>query len=740
MPRAAQEIEASVLRGRLSAIRYHKDGFLVGTLAVGEDSTSPTLETVKGEMLQPVIGLVYVLHGSRTVHPRFGEQFAFTAYEAELPTGRDAIRAYLQEVGDYVGPVVAKAIVEAYGDEAIEVCRQAPERVAAEIRGMTPDRARALAKTLRDSESEEKWNLQMKELLAGTRISKSAIRRIRDLWGAEAPAIISANPFLLTEVSGIGFPSADSVASRVGIAHDAPVRIRAGLVYVLEEAAREGHSCLPAAVLIRRATELLVLSSKDTVDAETSRLEDEGGLVYSPDADLYYLPGLYDAEESVRKDLLAHVSREIEEDVDPVLDGLKGDQVEAVSRAVRERVFYLVGAPGTGKTFAVRRIVDSFPGARIALAAPTGKAARRLSESTGLEATTIHRLLGTVVKANGSMEFVAGRTNPIKADVVVIDEASMLDVRLAASLFEAVSPATRLYIVGDPNQLPSVGPGTVLADIVASGAIPGAELREIKRQDPGLIVTNCHRIRDGKGLLLDNSASRDLFFLERGSPETIAREIVELVTTRLPKAYKASAIAGDIQVLSALREKTLLGCESLNDRLQEALNRDGETVPGEKLRAGDRVIQLANITARDEIAREEVFVANGDLGRVIAIEAEKIEVQFENPGRRIVFSRRGHNLGLAYALTVHKFQGSEARIVVIPVDRCYGPLVFQRNWIYTALSRAREVCILVGDRNEAEAAIGRVRAQARYGDLRRKLSNDSGREDDSLLEKIEENA
>ena len=397
---------------------------------------------------------------------------------------------------------------------------------------------------------------------------------------------------------------------------------------------------------------------------------------------------------------------------EPDFEGLAEDQKEALSNAVASGVFILTGAPGTGKTYTLKRIISSFPEAHVALAAPTGKAAKRVFEQSGRPALTIHKLLEPQKVGDGFV-FTRDAVNPIEADLIILDEVSMVDVPLMARFLEAVAPGTRLILVGDTYQLPSVGPGNILKDLIACGAIPATELTIIKRQDEGLIIRNCHRIKNGQDIELGNSTARDFFFLKRDDPEEIRETIVELVSRRFPESYKADPLR-EVQVITPLREKTALSSKALNEEFQRRIN-PNHKLDGVRFKVRDKVIQTKN--------QYDLDIINGDIGYVLDLSEKDrtLTVTFENPTRVVELPLHQNDLELAYAITCHKFQGSEARIIVVPVHRSFGPLIMQRNWLYTAVSRAREVCVLVGQREEMPKIIQRNAPQRRHTRLKEML-------------------
>jgi exodeoxyribonuclease V alpha subunit len=387
-------------------------------------------------------------------------------------------------------------------------------------------------------------------------------------------------------------------------------------------------------------------------------------------------------------------------------DGLAADQIEALRKMQGARVFVLTGAPGTGKTYLVKRILASLGSARVALAAPTGKASMRMMEQTGQSASTIHRLLEPT-PSNGRYYFARNADNPLEVDVVVLDECSMIDVTLMASFLDALPLSARLILIGDTNQLPPVGAGNVLRDIISSGVVETAELTAIKRQDAGLIIRNCHAIRDGHDITYENDPDDDFLWQDEQDEMTIANAVIDMVARRFPA--RGFSPTRDVQVITPKREKGELSCKALNKRLQAALN---PNIPAENSRfaPGDKVIQLKNDNG--------LGIYNGDIGRLDAIDtgARTYTVTFENPERQVVIKWPA-DIDLAYAITCHKFQGSEAPAVVIPIHRSQGPRILQRSWLYTAISRARKLCVGVGQFNETPKIIRRQAQVRRYTQL-----------------------
>lgn len=701
--------------GILVAIRYHQSNFLIGQV----ETSSGKRVTVKGNIVAPQTSLEYVFHGKIETHPKYGAQFSFTHYEAKYPTSTEAIRQYLVENCKWVGPRVSAAIVAKYGEDSLRTCKDEPERVAAEVAGITPERAAEVAKMLRENERNERLHLALQELLGGTAVTRWSVSKILEKWGDDAPGIITKNPYIMVdEIDGVGFATADEVARKAGYAVDGPERIRAGLLHTLKTAARqEGHVCLTGELLVGKACELLGGLPRDLVSERAQALIAEADIRL--DRGMLYTPELQRNEELVASKLGNLLQAKARIGLDSPSDFLDNadlaeDQATALRLAITHPVMILTGAPGTGKTWTIRRILELVPeGSIVKLAAPTGKAAKRITEQSGEEATTIHRLLGPIFK-DGKFSFTHNHANPMPADMIILDEVSMIDVSLMARFLDAVGPGTRLVLVGDTYQLPSVGPGSVLRDLIASEAIPACELTIIKRQDEGLIVRNCHRIKAGKPIEIDNT-SRDFFFLDHGEPAEVQAVIFDLVTRRLPEHYGADPLR-DIQIITPTNEKSDLSCKAINRLFQDQWNRR-ELLKGCRFKVGDKVIQTKNDYENE--------VVNGDIGYVTEINTRDklIVVQFENPEREVTLALYANDLQLAYAITCHKFQGSESRIIVVPVHACFGGMIMQRNWIYTAISRAKEVCVLVGQEIEAQKAVRRNRNIARFSMLRDRLAS-----------------
>ncbi|MFA5187100.1 MAG: AAA family ATPase [Patescibacteria group bacterium] len=589
-------------------------------------------------------------------------------------------------------------------------------RLAGKMAGIK-DESAALRRATRGDMVPEKLRIDYDALaevdafLEGLGVWKSSKFAIVKTHGAKSLAMIRTDPWLLSrEVKGIGFAMADRIAERVGADMKSTTRVRAGIMHVIRETCWQGgHTRLPLPTVIEEATRLLGLGPA-VIEKEIEVLIKSGALADA--AGFLAPPSLATDEAMVAGKLLTLLKADLPSG-SPVLDGLAEDQIAAVKGACESPVFILTGAPGTGKTYTIKRIIEAFPDADIALAAPTGKAAKRMIEHTGMDAQTIHRLLEpSFDRDTGGFSFGRTASHPLDLDLIILDEVSMIDVSLMARLLEAVRPGTRLILVGDTYQLPAVGPGNVLKDLIASGVVPSVELTIIKRQDDvgGLIVKNCHRIKEGKDIELANREGSDFFFMNISDPEKIQSTIYDLVSKRLPEKYGADPLK-DIQLISPLREKTTLSCKAFNELFQSRFN-SALPVPKCRYKVGDKVINTRN--------DYKAGIINGDIGYVVFINPsmKTITVNFEAPDREVTLPLYDNALDLAYCVTCHKYQGSEARIVVVPIHRSFGGLIMQRNWLYTAISRAREVCVLVGQRSEVPLIIGRNQQQRRETALR----------------------
>ena len=682
------------------------------------------------------------LTGEYTVHPSYGPQFKVQQYSIKAPEDIASIERYLGSGAiKGVGAALAARIVRKFKEDTFRIIEEEPERLA-EIKGISERKAQEIAQ-----QTEEKRELRQAMIfLQNYGISLSLAVKIYQTYQLDMYRIIQENPYRMAEdVTGVGFKIADEIAHRVGIHLDSDFRIRSGIMYVLQQASLEGHTYLPEELLTRRACELLGVDAsgveKHYMDMAIDRkliLKQSEAEVQIYASTFYYmelnvavmlreLNVKYDFSETAVEQRIRKIEQLSELELDEM-------QRTAVKEAVRSGLLVITGGPGTGKTTTINTIIQYFEseGMDIALAAPTGRAAKRMSETTGYEAKTIHRLL----ELSGGMDEHAGfernEQNPLETDVIIIDEMSMVDITLMHNLLKAVVAGTRLILVGDVNQLPSVGPGCVLKDIIDSHACNVVRLNRIFRQaSESDIIVNAHKINRGEVVSLDNK-SRDFFFLKRYDANVIISICIQLIRQKLPKYVNASPF--DIQVLTPMR-KGLLGVERLNTILQQYLNPpDGKKAEREHgqtiFRVGDKVMQIKNnyqaeweIRSRYNIPIEKgLGVFNGDMGIVREINSfsETLTVEYEE--RRMVEYpfKELDQLDLAYAITIHKSQGSEYPAVIIPL--LTGPrMLMNRNLLYTAVTRARKCVTLVGDAKAFYNMEANVNEQKRYSGLRDRL-------------------
>lgn len=688
-------------------------------------------------------------------HPSYGQQFSVSSYEIVIPQDSLAMERYLGSGAiKGIGAALAARIVRHFGDDTLRIIETEPERLA-EVKGISERKAREIAEQVEDKADMRKAMMFLQQY----GISQTLGAKIYQQYKQDMYRILKENPYKMAEdISGVGFKIADEIAARIGIHTDSDYRIRSGLLYILLLATAEGHVYLPKRVLLARAEKLLGVQAdymeKHIVDLAIDRkivvkeitddfTDEKEQVVY---ASQYYQIELHTAQmlhelnlkDTVDEEVIAEKIRRIQKAEKIELDEM---QQQAIAEAVKNGLLVITGGPGTGKTTTINGIIRYFEmeGLDIYLAAPTGRAAKRMTEATGYEAKTIHRMLeltGAPEEKSGSIYFERNAQNPLEADVIIIDEMSMVDIFLMHALLSAVVSGTRLILVGDVNQLPSVGPGSVLKDIIASGEFPVVELVKIFRQaSQSDIVVNAHKINQGVPVSLDNK-SMDFFFLKRYDANVIISVVITLIQKKMPKFVDAEPY--DIQVLTPMR-KGLLGVERLNVILQQYLNPPSkekkEKEHGKGLfREGDKVMQIKNnyqleweIRGLYGIPVEKgVGVFNGDTGIIKEINtfAETITVEFDE--RRFVeYSfKQLEELELAYAITIHKAQGSEYPAVIIPL--LAGPkMLMNRNLLYTAVTRARKCVTLVGDEKVFAEMENNKMEQSRYTtlDLRIKESH-----------------
>lgn len=721
--------------------RNQENGYTVASLIVdGEELTCVGTFQALSE------GETICGKGRYTEHPSYGQQFSICSYETVVPQDAFAIERYLGSGAiKGIGAALAARIVRKFGDDTLRIIEEEPERLA-EVKGISERKAREIAEQV-----EEKADMRKAMMfLQKYGISQTLGVKIYQQYKQDMYRILKENPYKMAEdINGIGFKMADEIASRIGIHTDSDYRIRSGLLYILLLATGEGHVYLPKKLLLERAQQLLGVQAdymeKHLTDLSIDRKivikeieTDHTGKQQVIYASQYYQIELHTAqmlhelnvkdtaEEEVLQEKIKQIQRAEKIDLDE-------KQQEAIKEAVRNGLMVITGGPGTGKTTTINAIIRYFEmeGLDIYLAAPTGRAAKRMTEATGYEAKTIHRLLeltGIPEESSARVHFERNAQNPLEADVIIIDEMSMVDIFLMHALLSAVVTGTRLILVGDVNQLPSVGPGSVLKDIIRSEEFPVVELTKIFRQaSQSDIVVNAHKINQGIPVVLDNK-SMDFFFLKRYDANVIISVVITLIQKKLPKFVDAQPY--DIQVLTPMR-KGLLGVERLNGILQQYLNppekEKKEKEHGNGLfREGDKVMQIKNNYQIEWEVRglygipveKGVGVFNGDTGilREINTFAETVTVEFDE--RRFVeYSfKQLDELELAYAITIHKAQGSEYPAVIIPL--LGGPkMLMNRNLLYTAVTRARRCVTLVGDEKTFEEMENNRMEQSRYTTL-----------------------
>ena len=697
----------------------------------------------------PVVtqGASVELEGNFTQHPVYGKQFQAVRLTEKMPEDALAMERYLGSGAiKGIGAALAGRIVRHFGDDTFQIVENEPERLS-EVKGISEKKAREIAMQIAEKSDMRKAMMFLQKY----GISLNLGAKIYQKYGDSVYSVLQENPYRLADdISGVGFKIADEIAYRIGIHTDSDYRIKSGMVYTLLQATGEGHVYLPKDELFQRASELLGVDSsymeKHLVDLAMDRKivqKEQGDQILIYPAQYYYLE-LNTARMLRELDIFCPedekiVERrivQIEKETGTVLDEM---QKKAVQEAAGHGLLILTGGPGTGKTTTINAIIRYFEGegAEIRLAAPTGRAAKRMTEATGYEAQTIHRLLELSGMPEDDREgqpihFERNAENPLETDVIIIDEMSMVDIHLIHSLLMAVTAGTRLILVGDENQLPSVGPGNVLRDIIRSGQFPVVELKKIFRQaSESDIVVNAHKINKGEQVEINNK-SRDFFFLKRYDADIIIRVVIALIQEKLPKYVEAKPF--EIQVLTPMR-KGLLGVERLNQILQRYLNPPDASKKEKEIgqglfREGDKVMQVRNnyqleweIHGRYGIPIEKgVGVFNGDTGIIKTINefAETAEVEFED-GRWAEYSfKQLDELELAYAVTIHKSQGSEYPAVIIPL--LSGPrMLMNRNLLYTAVTRARKCVTVVGSEETFRDMIRNEKQQRRYSSLDQRI-------------------
>ncbi len=707
------------LRGIVDRITFQNEenGYTVARLQVeGATAYNNRPATIVGEMLSINPGETVVLEGEWTTHKQYGAQFKIESYQTVYPSTVEGMRRYLGSgLIKGIGPVTAKRIVNHFGKESLDVIENNPERLV-DVEGLGTKRAKWIIDAWEDQREIHNVMLFLQSHEVGTGYAVKIWKR----YGHEAIELIRENPYRLSvDVWGIGFLTADRIAQKMGIPAHSDRRIQAGILHVLNEAAdKEGHVFLPEDALIESCAEALDVPV-DAIAPCVAQLLSEESIVANDER--VYLPHLYYAEQGaatrcyqlsqVQRIELGNIPAEVRaiEQRDRVTFAPR--QKLALEKALSHNLLVLTGGPGTGKTTTIKGLIALLEARKkkIALAAPTGRAAKRMSEATGHEAKTIHRLLKF---SPSEMAFEKNFDNPLEIEALIVDEISMVDTVLMNSLLRAVPISASVVLVGDVDQLPSVGAGNVLKDVIASGIVEVVELNEIFRQaQTSHIVTNAHAINRGEMPYVRNDRDADFFFIEVSEPDQVVETICGLCAARLPRTYRMDSIE-DIQVLVPMyRGET--GANNLNQVLQDELNPSGQemTRGGIRFRVGDKVMQVRNNYDRD--------VFNGDIGRVLGIEDDILRVRFQDRVIEYEFSELDE-LVLAYAMSVHKSQGAEFRAVVMPLTTQHY-MMLQRNLLYTAITRARELVILVGTKQALGMAVRNNRVAERHTTLSQRI-------------------
>ncbi|WP_029323253.1 SF1B family DNA helicase RecD2 [Butyrivibrio sp. AE3004] len=684
--------------------------------------------------------------GEMTEHPVYGEQIKVSSYKIAAPDDIESMERYLGSGAiKGIGETMARRIVKKFGSDTFRIIEDEPERLA-EIKGISEKKARDIAIQLADKK-------EMRDafvFMSGYGISSTMSVRIYEKYGASVYKILKENPYKLADdIEGIGFKTADEIAARVGISVDSDFRIRSGILYVLLDASAEGNSYLPKDELIRKSKELLGVNSEN-IEMMMDNLMVERKLIYKGDNEVYAASFFY--EEQAIAVMLNELNIKVSHEPESVLldrirrieekRGIELDELQrrAAAASASNGVVIITGGPGTGKTTTINTIIRYYAEEQmeIMLAAPTGRAAKRMTETTGYEALTLHRLLGVGggisddndVKTR--IHYEKNADNPLEADAIIIDEMSMVDMHLFAALLKAVLPGTHLILVGDSSQLPSVGPGQVLHDLIESKAYTTITLQKIFRQaKESDIVMNAHHIKNGEQIKMDNK-SKDFFFLKRDNADVIYKHMIELIRDKLPGYVESQS--SDIQVLTPMKRGPL-GAQTLNTILQKYLNpadpHKKEYVHGDRvIRVGDRVMQIHNnyqaeweVLGKNGITIEKgLGIFNGDMGVVREINnaIKELVVEFDE-GRCVVYPfSELDDLEHAYAITIHKSQGSEYPAVILPL--LGGPrMLLNRNLLYTAVTRAQKCVVVLGNVETVETMINNEEQLKRYTGLKDRI-------------------
>lgn len=676
------------------------------------------LVTLTGSLLDVPVGSVLLVDGDWRVDPKYGQQFVAQSWTEVMPATIYGMEKYLGSgLVKGIGPVFAKAIVRQFGTDTLDIIDNEPDRLLE-----VPKLGKKRVAKIKESWERQKDIKEVMVFLQGHGVSTAFAAKIYRKYEKESIAKVKENPYQLADdIWGIGFKTADGIASKMGYEKNDPRRCRSGILYTLNELAEEGHVYAEPEHLVETATKLLEADEGSVRQALSGMIETKDLIA---DNDMLYLPPFYYAENGSAnrlRTLLCDTSGisvaaepEATYGVKPANDGIVYDEVQqsAIAKALDSKVMVLTGGPGTGKTTTTQGIIEAFKsrGMRILLAAPTGRAAKRMTEATGMEAKTIHRLL----EYNPMDGYKKNEETPLEGDALIVDECSMIDILLFYNLMKAIPANMRLILVGDIDQLPSVGAGNVLRDIIDSQQIPVVRLTRIFRQaQSSRIVMNAHAINAGKYPNISNGKDTDFFFIKQEDADEMVKLIIGLVRDRLPRTY--SYPAKEIQVLTPMQRGTV-GAGNLNIELQNALNPTGASLTrgGYTFRQGDKVMQIRN--------NYDKSVFNGDIGYITAVDTNErtLTVSFDN--RLVEYDvTELDELTLAYAITIHKSQGSEFPVVVMPITMKHF-VMLQRNLIYTGITRAKKICVLVGTTKALAYAIHNQTVSKRNTMLKERLN------------------
>ena len=715
------------LQGQIERITYfnEENGYTVAKVKV---HNRRDLVTVVGTILTPTPGEELAMQGEWVYSPRYGAQFKVVQYTTIVPASVSGIEKYLGSgLIKGIGPVMAKRIVKQFGKETLAVIEHDSGRLT-EVEGIGDMRVQMI----RSAWTAQKEIREVMIFLQSQGVSSGYATKIFRQYNEKSIEVVKANPYrLATDIFGIGFITADKIAERLGVAKNSELRAEAGILYVLNQLSEEGHVYYPYELLIRKCRDILEVEREiiekafALITADNRAVIEElhrGAGDEAGETRAVYLARYYFAETGIAahlKSLINAPASKREADAAQAVEWVQGQlslqfadrQKEAISNALEHKVMVITGGPGTGKTTIINAILKIFAraGAHILLGAPTGRAAKRMSEVTGHDARTIHRMLKYSVREGG---FEKNETNPLDGDLIIIDEVSMIDTLLMHHLLRAIPVRATLILVGDVNQLPSVGAGSILKDIIDSGAVPVVELNEIFRQaQESLIIVNAHRINNGVMPILKSPGEKreDFYFIQKENPEEVLKLILELVTERIPKRFQLHPV-DDIQVLTPMHRGTV-GAENLNLALRQTLNprEDGVTRGGRNFRVNDKVMQVRNNYDKD--------VFNGDIGRIVKIDAEMQEATIAFNGRTVAYDFPDlDEIILAYAISVHKSQGSEYPAVVIPLLTQHYVLL-QKNLIYTAVTRGKNLVVIIGTKKALAIGVKNNKTEQRFTSL-----------------------